>query len=366
MQQLSLVIDDVAVEVSAAVVRSWCDCELCGQTKTGLRWASFTDVPVGITATSVEQTGSRLAVRWSDGHISNIDLGLVAASASAPLHRPSRSIAPPIDSATYDDVVGSPAALHRVLDALISNGVAHISGGPSTPDSTAAFAELFGPIHVTSYGKVQVFITSPDAHTAAHTGAPQHPHTDEPYRYSPPGYLFFHSVVSAPVGEGTSLLVDGFAAAELLREQDPEAFSTLSTIPVLSHREHEGEVRFATRSRVISLDDAGEIQAIRINMRCLAPLDPFDPHTNDLFRAIRQFSEIIEHPANQTSIHLDSGDFLIFDNNRTMHGRTAFSDSSARHLESCHVDKDGVHSTYRLLADKLNQPLSPLPQGPVT
>lgn len=366
MERISVVVDGDAVEVSAAVVRSWCDCELCGNTKTGLRWASFTDVPTNPTATSVEQTNGQLAVQWSDGHVSNIDLGLVKASASTPLQPVRRPIAPMVETATYDDVVGSPDARYQVLDALVSNGVAHISNGPTMADSTASFAELFGPIHVTSYGKVQVFITSPDAHTAAHTGAPQHPHTDEPYRYSPPGYLFFHSMVSAPEGEGTSLLVDGFAAAEQLRGQDPAAFSTLSTIPVLSHREHEGEVRLATRARVISLDTVGEVQAIRINMRCLAPLDPFDPHADELFHAIGQFSQIIEDPANQTQIHLHSGDFLVFDNNRTMHGRTAFSDSSSRHLESCHVDKDAVHSTYRLLADQLHQPLQPLPQGPVT
>ena len=211
-----------------------------------------------------------------------------------------------------------------------------------------------------------MFITSPDAHTAAHTGFPQHPHTDEPFRYSPPGYLFFHSIVSGPEGEGTSLLVDGFAAAELLRDKDPAAFATLAEVPVLSHRQHEGEVRFATRSRVISVDDDGEIQAIRINMRCLAPLHPLEPRAEEVFRAITEFAKIIEDRENQAVLHLHAGDYLVFDNNRIMHGRTAFSDDSLRHLQSCQVDKDGMHSTYRMLADSLGQRMADMPQGPVT
>jgi len=366
VEQIPVRLDDADVEMSAAIVRSWCACELCGETRTGLRWASFTDVPTDLTAASIEQTGNQLSIRWSDGHESEIDLELVKASAAQSVSHAPRSVAPIVETLKYADVVGTDAGLYRVLDNLISNGVAHISGGPTEPDSTATFAELFGPIHVTSYGKVQVFITSPDARTAAHTGAAQHPHTDEPYRYSPPGYLFFHSIVSAPDGEGTSKLADGFAAAEMLRDLDPAAFSTLTDVPVLSHRQHEDEVRFATRSRVISLDDDGEVQAIRINMRCLAPLDPFEPRADEVFHAITEFCKIIEDPENQTLLHLNAGDFLIFDNNRTMHGRTVFSDSSARHLHSCHVDKDAMHSTYRLLADKLQRPVSGLAQGPVT
>ncbi|MCA0010558.1 TauD/TfdA family dioxygenase [Mesorhizobium sp. B292B1B] len=42
---------------------------------------------------------------------------------------------------------------------------------------------------------------------------------------------------------------------------------------------------------------------------------------------------------------------LVFDNQRVLHGRTAFDPTLAvRHLRSCNVDRDGVHSAFRTLA----------------
>lgn len=366
MQQIPLKIDGDVLEVSAPIVRSWCTCDICGDTTAGLRWASFTDVPPDVAATSVDQQANLVSIDWSDGHTSTINLDAVVVSDDTGSWGHGQSVAPSVTAMPFSELTSSDDGLFHALDTLTTTGVIHVTGGPTGPDSTAEFAERFGPVHVTSYGKVQVFITSPDARTAAHTGAPQHPHTDEPYRYSPPGYLFFHSVSSAPVGEGTSLLVDGFAAANQLREQDPDTFRTLTEVPVLSHRRHDGDVRFATRSRVISLHPNGDIQAIRINSRCLAPLDPFEPRADEIFHAITAFSRITENPDNQTSLHLHSGDFLVFDNNRIMHGRTAFSNRSHRHLQSCHVDKDGIHSTYRVLSDKLGRIVPSMPQGPVT
>lgn len=364
--QISVMLDGEQVDVNAQMVRSWCSCQRCGESETGLRWASFTDIPTELAASSVNQTGDRLVVQWTDGHYSDIDLALVKASGTRPKISSTREVAPVVETMQYADVIGSKSGLYAALDALTTNGVVHVVGGPTDETETETFAERFGPVHVTSYGKVQVFVTSPDARTAAHTGFPQHPHTDEPFRYSPPGYLFFHSIVGGPEGEGTSLLTDGFAAAELLRCNDPAAFATLVEVPVLSHRRHEGEVRFASRSRVISVSDDDEIQAIRINMRCLAPLNPLEPRAEEVFHAITALAKIIEDEEHQANLHLHAGDFLIFDNNRIMHGRTGFSDASSRHLQSCHVDKDGVHSTYRMLADSLGQPFSDLAQGPVT
>lgn len=44
------------------------------------------------------------------------------------------------------------------------------------------------------------------------------------------------------------------------------------------------------------------------------------------------------------------GDVLIFNNQRVMHGRTAFDATAAeRHIRSCHVELDEFYSSLHLL-----------------
>ena len=57
------------------------------------------------------------------------------------------------------------------------------------------------------------------------------PHTDSTYLKDAPGMMLFCCVEREGEG-GDSLLVDGFAAAEELRREDPEAFHVLSSVPV--------------------------------------------------------------------------------------------------------------------------------------
>jgi len=358
-------LDGQTTSLSPLLVRSWCRCTTCGDTTAGLRWVSPAEIPADVSAAAVDQNGSRLNVTWSDGHQSEIDLALIRTPENAGRAQGALPMRTP-QPMSYADVVDTDAGLLTALEAVAADGIALIRDAPNDPEAIVTLAERFGPIRVTSYGKVQVFITSAEAKTAAHTGNPQHPHTDEPFRYSPPGFLFFHSMQAGEDGQGTSLLVDGFGAAEQLRRDDPAAFETLATAKVEFHREHRGEVRFSTRSRILTVGDDGAVEAVRLNNRCLAPFAPDIDNVDELIRAVAAFSAITEKPANQLRIHLQGGDMLVFDNHRVMHGRTAFSDDQHRHLRSCNVDRDEVHSRHRILADLAGTTMPVLATGPTT
>lgn len=348
-----------------SLVRSWCRCSICGDTRTGLRWTTPAEIPSGIQAVTFSQTRSTLDVTWSDGHRSQIDLDAIGPPKNA---RPETTALPMRmpRAMSYDDVIDTDQGLLTALDALATEGVALVRNAPAETDSIVRFAERFGPIRVTSYGQVQVFITSAEAKTAAHTGNAQHPHTDEPFRYCPPGFLFFHSMESSAAGQGTTLLVDGFAAAEQLRRDDPDAFDTLATTRVEFHRQHEGEVRFSTRSRILSVGDDGALEAVRLNTRCLAPIAPAIGDGAEVLDAVAALGRIVEDPRNQLQLHLHQGDLLVFDNHRVMHGRTEFPDDQPRHLRSCNVDRDEVHSRHRLLAHRVGAVMPTLATGPTT
>jgi Probable taurine catabolism dioxygenase len=68
------------------------------------------------------------------------------------------------------------------------------------------------------------------------------------------------------------------------------------------------------------------------------------------YRAYRRFAAILREPAGELRLRLSPGDLLIMENNRALHGRTAFDPNlGRRHLQGCYVDKDGVESRRRVL-----------------
>ena len=53
-------------------------------------------------------------------------------------------------------------------------------------------------------------------------------------------------------------------------------------------------------------------------------------------------------------------DLVIFDNQRTLHGRTAFSSARhPRHLRGCYLTRDSVYESAALLRRKLNLDAAP-------
>jgi gamma-butyrobetaine dioxygenase len=272
---------------------------------------------------------------------------------------------PQVDAAAARD---DDATLYNALASLRDFGIVRLTDAPSDAEATAAIAERFGPIRTTSYGKLQDLISTPDPKVAGQTARAQVPHTDEPFRYGPPGVIFFHCVEAGADGGGTSLMVDGFQVAERLRTEHPDAYELLSREPLPFHREHAGEVSFQAEGRAICLDRAGRVTGLRFNDRCLAPPELPRERADALLDALARLVEQVRDPANQVRIHLQPGDVLAFDNHRVLHGRTEFDPNRARrHLRSCHVDRDAVHSAARVLASRFDPAMADLvlPQGAI-
>lgn len=60
-------------------------------------------------------------------------------------------------------------------------------------------------------------------------------HTDTTYFSDPAGLQMFHMLSHTGGSGGESLLVDGFAAAAQLYDEDKEAYRILSTVPIWAH-----------------------------------------------------------------------------------------------------------------------------------
>ena len=249
------------------------------------------------------------------------------------------------------------ASLLQISLAIRDFGIARIKKVPVIPGTVAKVAERFGVVHRNNYG--DVFDVKSDAHMAlgSNTGKHLGPHTDESYRHAAPGITFFHCLRASADGGGASILVDGFNAAQLLRNRAPDLFRTLTEVPVFFQRRSLPEEDMQSHRRMITVDIDGDVEGIRFTDRTLPPQDLPDHLMEKTYQAIKAFWRIVNADDLKVEYPMQSGDLHIFDNQRVLHGRTAFDPGKGeRHLQQCSVNRDEFHNTIRTLAAQLDNP----------
>ncbi|MYS23050.1 DUF971 domain-containing protein [Streptomyces sp. SID4948] len=262
----------------------------------------------------------------------------------------------------WDAYLDEPGTRARMLEAVLRLGFMLLRRVPRAEGQVLAVAETFGHVRETNYGKLFDVRVEPDPNNLAFTSARITPHTDNPYRDPVPTIQLLHCLANDAQG-GETGLVDGFAAASLLRTQDPAAFEILTRTPVpFVFRDAGAELR-ADRP-LIGTDCLGRVREVRFNNRSISTLRLPAPELEAFYTAYRTFAELLLRPELQLDLRLRPGDCLVFDNTRLLHARTAFAQDGARHLQGCYADLDGLASTLAVLrrADTL-EPLAELFAG---
>jgi gamma-butyrobetaine dioxygenase len=179
------------------------------------------------------------------------------------------------------------------------------------------------------------------------------PHTDTCWRQSLIGLLLMHCLQAHPEG-GRSMLVDGFAVAARLREQSPEAFALLSTVPIAFGSVVADRDDWRASGRVISVSADKVIEGIRYNGNSIGQLDLPDDLVEPVYAALENFESILYDRSLWWRPLLAPGDLLVIDNHRVLHGREAFDAAAGeRHIQCCNVERDDFHNHYRRLAKRL-------------
>ena len=156
-------------------------------------------------------------------------------------------------------------------------------------------------------------------------------------------------------GSGASIFVDGFAAVERLREASPHSVEILSRIPTPYHRVHQGEVNFQYYGRCITLDHEDRVAGVRFTTHSTSPPNIAADKIEPYYEARRRLTSVIYDPLGVVQRLLAAGEIAITDNERVLHGRTALAEGSGRHIRATMVEKDGMMSRWRLLAESLGK-----------
>jgi trimethyllysine dioxygenase len=117
----------------------------------------------------------------------------------------------------------------------VTKGLVFVEGTPFDDSvHTKKLLERIGPIRETHYGGFYDFVPDMAKADTAYTNIALAAHTDTTYFTDPAGLQAFHLLSHTPApGEpdatgGESLLVDGFHAAQLLKDSDPGLFWELA------------------------------------------------------------------------------------------------------------------------------------------
>ena len=328
--------------------------------RTGQRLQDPSDLDLELGLTSVEEVEpGRYRIRFTDGHQADFLALEILAEAALP---PGDHDTPPVKlwDGTLQDVpraawTDTPADDLKLswLERFLERGFIIFSGVPTKSETVLEVGSAFGFARDTNFGVYFDVRSVPDACDLAYTSMFLDPHTDNPYRSPVPGVQLLHCLANETSG-GLSTLVDGFAAAEALRAQDPQGFQTLSRTPV-RFRFRDTDTELVRSSAMIEVEAGGRIEAINFSPRLdYVPLLP-PPELSAYFRARKAFDHLLRSPRYEIRFLLEAGDLMMMDNRRLLHGRTAFDPREGlRHLQGCYIDIDGPRSVYRVLRRRLS------------
>lgn len=322
---------------------------------TQQRLSDPSDLPLDLKVAAVsDRGGGQLTVRFSDGHEAQFAERDLLREAALP---PGQHDVPTVRiwDATLRDLPKvrwktdpSKAELADWLNRFLTFGFIILQGVPSERGQVLKVGAQFGFTRETNFGALFDVRSTPAASDLAYTSVHLDPHTDNPYRSPVPGIQLLHCLINETTG-GLSTLVDGFAVAEALRREDPAAFKILSETPV-RFRYQDPTTELTASAPPIELDVTGAVRTIHFSPRLdFVPLMPPD-RLSAYYRARRAFDHRLRGNEFQIEFLLQSGDLVMFDNCRLLHGRTRFNPAEGlRHLQGCYIDIDGPRSLYRVL-----------------
>ena len=346
-------------------LRDNCRCEHCGDPAIGRRHLHVTDIDLNIKPVSQAIIENRLHIRWPDQHESCFTAQWLLENGYDDHHRREQSFRPPLwdeelrtnpPRLDFETVNQSDSGLLLALQNLRDHGLCFIENAPAIAGTLEKLTVKIGYPQTSNFGCVQDLVFDRTKASIANDIQALKPHTDEPYRASPPGILLFHCIDTDVNGAGYSLFIDGFEIAEQLRLEDPEGFEALIRYPQSFRRHFEGDVDLISKFPMISVDEFGHVNGVRINDRVAAPLSISADAVAVYYRGLKQLLTLAEDESRTMQLKLRPGDIAIFDNHRILHGRTQLTINGKRWLQWIQIERGDFYSTLRILSDKLGQP----------
>ncbi len=245
----------------------------------------------------------------------------------------------------FDDVIQSDKGLLQWLQNIHVYGFSLVDGVPATKEGTTQLALRLGKVQETIFGGMWPLSSELTDHgDTAYSNSYLEPHTDGTYYHDAAGLQMFNCLDIDCEG-GQSIQLDGFAIAERIKLEDPEAYQTLTEIIVPGHY-LEDDVHLHAERPAIRLDASGKLVQVSFNNYDRAPMLLTGDRQERFYHAYGLFHRHVIDQDNWLKIKMKSGTTLIFDNWRNMHGRMSYR--GRRYFYGCYHSKAVFESKLRV------------------
>lgn len=343
-----------STDLPALWLRARSTCNSQRDAATGQRLMNPHQLPDDLTLTAARWQDGQLDLAFSDGFAGLFDPAELLAGADlsegCPATRPWRADAkpaPPAPAYRWAELQND-AVLYRALTDFLQLGFLLVHDTPTQADSVLTIAQRFGFVRTTNFGSFFEVYSRPDSNDLAYRPVALGPHTDNPYRTPVPGIQLLHCLQNNTSG-GLSTLVDSLAVIEQVRQLDPQGFDLLCKVPV-RFEYRDASTHLVAVKPMVETDGSGAVCGMHYSPRLddIALMSEAD--TRGYHRARKHLGQLLESPAFELRFKLEAGQLMMFDNNRILHGRTAFDPAEGhRQLQGCYIDRDGPRSLYRVL-----------------
>ncbi|XP_062262102.1 trimethyllysine dioxygenase, mitochondrial [Platichthys flesus] len=340
-------------------LRDHCRSASSYNSKTNQRNLDTGSIELNIRPDTTAVEGGHLVLTWRDGHVSKYSLSWLAQNS---YERKKQSTVQPrilwnsdiyknknVPSAKWEKFMSCDDELKQFLQNYLLYGIAFVDDVPATVEATEAVSKRVSLIRETTYGGMWSFTSDHSRGDSAYSQLALDRHTDTSYFQEPCGIQVFHCLKHEGTG-GRTLLVDGFYAAEKLRQRSPENFELLSRVPIGheyiektdTHRNHMSGI--GPVLNVYPWND--ELYLIRYNNYDRSVINTV-PHevVQRWYAAHRELTTELRRPENELWVKLTPGKVVFIDNWRVMHGRESFT--GLRQLCGCYLTRDDVLSAAR-------------------
>jgi len=253
----------------------------------------------------------------------------------------------------YKKNVFEEKTMYEAIQNFYKYGFVIFKNVPTKNNYIVNFANSIGSIRRTNFGEFFNVKSKPNPNDLAYTSLPLAPHTDNPYRNPVPCIQLLHCIENE-VNGGLSTLVDGLTVTEKLRKDYPDYYKILTETKV-RFQFIDKDIVLEDWAEMIRVDDSGKLRQVRFSPR----LD-FVPLMNKeklemFYSARKKISELYNSDKYRIEFKLLSGDLLMMDNYRLLHGRTSYdTNEGMRFLQGCYIDYDSTEGRLKHLARKFN------------
>ena len=318
------------------------------------------DIHIDIKPRTFDYTGEMLVIEWEGGYGSSrydaawlakhsYQTNIVSASRPRRLGWTTEEMSKQFQKHNYQSVANTDDGLRNLLQCVWDHGFAILENVPERDGMVIEVSRLFGYPRETNYGTMFELMGSPTAEDRGHDNAFLPSHVDNPYRNPIPTVQLLHCMRNSVAG-GESTIVDGIRVAEEVQLRDKQAFELLSSIPV-TYRYHDDDVDLSSEGPIIRINQRNEIIGILASPINVQPFDCAPDIMLPFYKAYHLIGSLIRSPVFRFQTKLNSGDLMIMDNTRVLHGRTAFHSDGARRLQGCYADIDGMWSKLAVLKE---------------